>query len=306
MFKNLNPGALGVTGHQSEIIELALTYGFTGMDLNVIEFATRVRLKGLQYARRLIDSAKLKLGSFAFPFDWDSDDATFAKDLKKLPEYAQAAASAGCTRCITTVAPASDTRPYHENFEFHKRRFQEICQVLEPTGVRFGIGFQAAEYLRKDRAFQFVHDLDALTLLVNMVGAPNIGLLLDIWDIVVAGGSLDSVRKLPPEQIVAVQVADLAAAANNGEIDEKSRLLPGAEGGRIDLVTLLVYLKSAGYDGPITPRPSRGIFQSRRRDLVIKQTGEALDKIWRAAGLPIERKFVPSAATLDYSIDFGM
>jgi hypothetical protein len=148
--------------------------------------------------------------------------------------------------------------------------------------------------------------LDALTLLVNMVGAPNIGLLLDIWDIVVAGGSLDSVRKLPPEQIVAVQVADLAAAANNGEIDEKSRLLPGAEGGRIDLVTLLVYLKSAGYDGPITPRPSRGIFQSRRRDLVIKQTGEALDKIWRAAGLPIERKFVPSAATLDYSIDFGM
>jgi sugar phosphate isomerase/epimerase len=305
MFKNLNPGALGVTGHQSEIIELALTYGFGGMDLNVVEFATRARLKSVEYARRLFDSAKLKMGGFALPLELDSDDETFAKDMVKLPDYAQAAVAAGCTRCIATVAAGHDKRPYHENFEFHKRRFQEICRALEPAGVRFGVGFQAAEYLRKNLQFQFVHDLDALTLLLNMVAAPNIGLLLDIWDVVVAGGSLDSVRKLPPEQIVAVHVADLPPLAGNGEIDEKSRLLPGAEGGRIDITTLLVYLKSVGYDGPVTPRPSRGIFQSRRRDLVVKQAGEAMDKVWRAAGLPMEKRFVPSAASLDYNIDFG-
>jgi sugar phosphate isomerase/epimerase len=259
----------------------------------------------VEYARRLYDSGKMKLGSFALPLDWEADEETFAKDMKKLPDYAQAAVAAGCTRCVATVAPANDQRPYHENFEFHKRRFQEICQALEPAGVRFGVGFRAAEYLRKNQAFQFVHDLDALTLLLNMVAAPNIGLLLDIWDVVVAGGSLDSVRKLPPGQIVAVHVADLPPAAGNGEIDEKSRLLPTAEGARIDITTLLVYLKSVGYDGPITPRPSRGIFQSRRRDLVVKQAGEAMDKVWRAAGLPMEKRFVPSAASLDYNIDFG-
>ena len=104
---------------------------------------------------------------------------------------------------------------------------------------------------------------------------------------------------------MAVHVADLPPPAGNGEIDEKSRLLPGAEGGRIDITTLLVYLKSVGYDGPVTPRPSRGIFQSRRRDLVVKQAGEAMDKVWRAAGLPMEKRFVPSAASLDYNIDFG-
>ena len=237
--------------------------------------------------------------------EWDTDDETFAKDMKKLPEYAQAAVAAGCTRCIATVAPASDKRPYHENFEFHKRRFQEICQALEPAGVRFGVGFQAAEYLRKNQAFQFVHDLDALTLLLNMVAAPNIGLLLDIWDVVVAGGSLDSVHKLPPSRSWPYTWPICRRLAGNGEIDDKSRLLPGGEGGRIDITTLLVYLKSVGYDGPITPRPSRGIFQSRRRDLVVKQAGEAMDKVWRAAGLPMERRFVPSAASLDYNIDFG-
>jgi sugar phosphate isomerase/epimerase len=300
MFKNLNPNALGVTGHQSEIIELALSFGFTSIDLNVTEFATLSRLKGVPYARRLFDSAALKmglkLGAFAFPFDWESDEEQWAKDMKKLPDCAQAAVDAGCLRCVATVAPASDTRPYHENFEFHKRRFQEICRVFEPAGIRFGIGFQGAEYLRKNRPFQFIHEMDALTLLVNMVASPSIGLLLDIWDVVVSGGSLDAIRKLPTEQIVAVQVADLMSGANNGDIDEKSRLLPGTEGGRIDIPTLLVYLKSAGYDGPVTPRPSRGIFQSRRRDLIVKQTGEALDKVWRAAGLPPTARPVLAAA----------
>ena len=78
MFKNLNPSALGLSGHQSEVIELALTYGFGGMDLNMVEFATRVKLRGMPYARRLIDSAKLRLGTFALPFGLESDDETFA------------------------------------------------------------------------------------------------------------------------------------------------------------------------------------------------------------------------------------
>ena len=310
MFKNLNPGQLGVTGHQSEIIELALSFGFTSIDLNVTEFATLTRLKGVPYARRLFDSAALKmglkLGTFAFPFDWESDEEQWAKDMKKLPDHAQAAVDAGCLRCVATLAPASDTRPYHENFEFHKRRFQEICRVFEPTGIRFGIGFQGAEYLRKKPPLPIrsrngcshpagQHGrLSEHRPLAGYLGRRRIGR--------VAGRR----RKLPAEQIVAVQVADLMAAANNGDIDEKSRLLPGTEGGRIDIPTFLVYLKSVGYDGPVTPRPSRGIFQSRRRDLIVKQTGEALDKAWRAAGLPMEKRFVPSAATLDYNMDFGM
>ena len=88
-------------------------------------------------------------------------------------------------------------RPYHENFEFHRHRFHEICAALKPAGVRLAVGFQAAEYLRRNQAFQFIHDLDALTLLLNMVAAPNLGLLLDIWEVVACGGSVETVRKLP-------------------------------------------------------------------------------------------------------------
>jgi len=296
MFKNLNPSALGVSGHQSELIELALTYGFAGMDINVAEFATRVRLKGMPYARRLIDSAKIRIGTFALPLEWETDDEPFQKELKKLSEYAGYAAELGCTRATAMLLPAGDVRPYHENFEFHRHRFYDICAALKPSGIRLAIGFQAAEYLRRNRAFQFIHDLDALTLLLNMVAAPNLGLLLDTWDVVACGGSVDSIRKLPAQQIIAVQVADMPAGVPIAELDEKSRLLPGGENGRIDVAGFLAVLRAGGYDGPVTLKPSRGAFQSRRRDVIIKQTSEALDKVLRPSAPPSAARPVLAAA----------
>jgi len=76
-----------------------------------------------------------------------------------------------------------------------------------------------------------------------------------------------------------VQVADMPAAVPLAELDEKSRLLPGGENGRIDVAGFLAVLRDAGYDGPVTAKPSRSAFQSRRRDVVIKQTSEALEKV---------------------------
>jgi sugar phosphate isomerase/epimerase len=286
MFKNFSPSVLGISGHQSEIIELALTYGFAGVDLNMPEFATRVRLKGMAYARRLIDSARIRVATFPLPVEWDTDDETFENDLKKLPEYAECAAELGCTRTTAVLAPAADKRPYHENFEFHRHRFQSICAVLKPAGIRLAVGFQAAEYRRRNQAFQFIHDLDALTLLLNMVAAPNLGLLLDVWDVVACGGSVETVRQLPPNQIVAVQLAEMPAGVPFSDLDDKSRLLPGVENVRIDLVAFLAALREMGYDGPVTVKPSRTVFQSRRREVIVKQTAESLERVWRAAGLP--------------------
>jgi sugar phosphate isomerase/epimerase len=307
MFKNFNPGFLGVSGHQSELIELALTYGFSSMDWNMAEFAVRIRLKGLEYARRLIDSARLRIGTFALPIDWEADDDVFQKELNKLPECADAAAAVGCTRCTAVLAPAGDKRPYHENFEFHRRRFQEIAAALKPNGIRVALGFQAAEYLRRNQAFQFIHDIDALTLLLDMIAAPNVGLALDVWEIFACGSNLESIRKIPREQIVTVQIAELAATAQPGDLDEKSRLLPDAANGKIDVPAILKYLAEWGYDGPVTVKPSRAAFSSRRRDAVVKLTCESLERVWTAAGLPNPpRQFVASASSHDPDLDFGI
>ena len=50
MYRNLNPAALGVTGRQSELIELALTYGFKGLDLDIRSVVKRARTSGADQA----------------------------------------------------------------------------------------------------------------------------------------------------------------------------------------------------------------------------------------------------------------
>ncbi len=297
MFKNLNARALGVSGHQSEVIELALTYGFHGFDVDIVQIAGRAKAKGMPYARRLIDSAKIRLGTFPLPLDWDTDDDLFKPELAKLPEYAQVAAEIGCTRCVATVQPAGDKRPYHENFEFHRHRFSDVCEALAPAGVRLGVGFRAAENLRRSQAFQFIHDLDALSLLINMIDAPNFGLLLDVWDLHVSGGTLESVRGLKAEKIVAVQLADVPDEGKPvAELTEKSRRLPVEEGG-IGLPAYLAALAELGYDGPVALKPDRSALAGMRRDRIVRTVGEAFDQLWKSAGLTAEGKLKASAPT---------
>jgi len=287
MFKNLNAPLLGVSGHQSEIIELALTYGFRGLDLDVVEFTQRANKHGFSYALRLLESAKLLPGCFDLPIEWDVEDDAFKQGLANLPEYVQAAAEAGCTRCLAVIEPAGDKRPYHENFEFHRRRFSDVCKVLEPSGVRLGLGFRAADDLRKEWAFQFIHDLEALVLLVKMIDAANVGLLLDTWNAHFSGGSLDSIRGLSAEQIVAVRAADLPQDAPADQITEGLRYLPGPEG-RVDVTGYLRVLGELGYDGPVTPAPARKTLRGMRRDEVVRAAGRAMADVWQVAGLTPE------------------
>lgn len=285
MFRNFNASFLGISGTQSEVIELALTYGFDSLDFDVVDFANRAKLRGIDYARRLIDSAKIRVGTFQFPFSWESDEPVFRKEMQRLPEYAEAAAALGCTRCLATVAPATGVRPYHENFEFHRTRFAEICEVFQKTNTWLGIGFRAATDLRQGKAFQFIHEQDALGLLMNMVGMPNIGMVLDLWDYVVAGGDVENIRNIPVNQIVAVQIAEMPQNTPVSELKESNRLLPGANG-KPDLGAALRILHEAGYEGPVTIKPSKTATDARRRDSMARTAGVAMNRAWKAAGLP--------------------
>jgi sugar phosphate isomerase/epimerase len=284
MFKHLSASGLGISSQQSEMIELALTYGFRGIDVNINEFTARVKDHGMPYARRLIDSAKIRVGRFQLPMSIETDEESFQKDLERLATAAEAAAEIGCTQCFVTIEPANNERPYHENFELHRRRFADICRPLEPFGIRLAVGFRAAENLRKNKSFQFIHDMDALSLVVNMAGVSNCGILLDVWDLYVSGGSIDNLRGVPVDQIVAVQLADLPQDQPLEELTEADRLLPGATG-RIDLPAILALLKEKGFDGPVSIKASCRAFQSTRRDDVVKEAGAALDRVWREAGL---------------------
>jgi len=287
MFRNINFQLLGLQGSQSELIELALSFSFKSMDLNMPDFLKQAENYGLQHARRLIDSAQIPLACFRLPLQWghwDEDERSYKEGVEQLPRIGEIARELGCTRCITAVQPASDERPFQENFEFHRKRLAEIAGVLSEYGVQVGLEFTGVPELREGRAFQFINSFNGMNELAKMSGADNVGVVVDLWQIHIAGGSLDEVKDLSPDRVLAVYLSDLPVDADLESIRETARLLP-METGVIDAVAALRMLAEMGYEGPVTPRAPRRKLPGRSRDDKVRHTSERLNKIWIEAGL---------------------
>ncbi len=283
MFKNLSTTGLGISGVESELIELALTYKFAGVEPDFMELFHRAEEKGVPYARRLIDSGKLKLGTFRLPIEWN-DETRYAKDREKLEKIASRAAELGSTRAVTLVSPSSDERPYHENFEFHRRRLAEIGQVLANHQIKLGIEFNALADARAGAAFEFIHNFDELRKLAAGVGVNGVGVVIDVFSWFVGGGTMDQITSLTVDEIASVQLCDVPADVPADQLTTKNRLLPG-ETGVIDSVEIVKWLSSIGYDGPVTARPDRNRFPKTGRMQIVKMVAESLDEIWTQAGL---------------------
>ncbi len=111
MFRNLSPTALHITGRQSELIELALSYGFKGLDVDLVEFQQTVKSQDMPHARRFIDSARLKFGTFPLPWVWDEDDDVYKAGRPAVEEVLSLAADLGLSRAVVTISPANDLHP---------------------------------------------------------------------------------------------------------------------------------------------------------------------------------------------------
>jgi sugar phosphate isomerase/epimerase len=279
----LSPAALGITGRQSEIIELSLSFGFKGIDIDLADFQQTVKTYGLPHARRLLDSARLKLTSFRLPIVWDESDDVYKAGVPALEEALKLASELGLSRAMVAISPANDLRPYHENFEFHRRRLQEIGELLTAHKIQLGVEFRASAELRKDRAFQFIHTLDALVTLISMIRAANVAAVVDLFEIHASGSSFDDVKKLG-KRIASVIVADAPAEKSGADCNDDDRMLP-AENGAIDLAAVLVTLAEMDYDGPITPSVSPENSKGLKREQIVKTAGERLTQAWTTAGL---------------------
>ncbi|MHB8863459.1 MAG: sugar phosphate isomerase/epimerase family protein [Pirellulaceae bacterium] len=284
MFKNLNTAALGVTGRQSELIELALTYGFGGVDLDMGDILKRARTRGLDNARRFVASAGLRVGEFPLPLDVLAEEVAYRSGLVELSEIAEIAAALGATACTATIRPYSGDVPYHENFEMHRRRFAEIGDILAGHQIKLGLAFCAAAPERAGQGIPFIHQAETLLTLLRTVGNPHVGLTVDTWDWFVGGGSLNQLRQCPPQQIVAARFADFTAVDDTGLLTSLDRVLPG-DGGAVDGGAILRWLAEQDFAGPVTLYPHPSCFRGMTRDAIVQQASARFDALYRAAGI---------------------
>ncbi|MCP4775800.1 MAG: TIM barrel protein [Planctomycetaceae bacterium] len=288
MLKNFSPAALGINGRQSELIELALTYGFTGMDVDMHEMLRRAQRTNVEDAAKYLEAAKIEVGGFELGIDLDADEDAFTSQLGGLHPIADMAKQLGATRGYIRVPAATNRLPYHEYFDVQGTRLAQIAQVLEPRGIKLGIGFAAGKELEEDKEFAFIRNVEGYLALVNSVAGENVGMLLDTWDWVVGDGAMDQLSEVPVEKIVAVRMGSVHADAESGKETSSDRVLPEQEGG-LNHVNVIKHLDSIGFDGPVSPSASNQSYKGQTRESIVQRAQEAVDGISKEAGLTVAK-----------------
>jgi sugar phosphate isomerase/epimerase len=137
-----------------------------------------------------------------------------------------------------------------------------------------------------------VHKFDELRKLAIGVGSPNVGVVLDLWQWYAGGGSIDEIKQLTADQIVAVNLADAPADVPADQLTMQQRLLPG-ETNVVPSAEIVKWLSEIDYDGPVTARPDRTRFPKTGRVQIVRMIAESLNQVWIAAGLSVAAPLIP-------------
>jgi sugar phosphate isomerase/epimerase len=294
MFRNLSTFGLPLSGRPSELIELALSFGFDAMDIDLIAFEQQAEAFGVPHARRLMVSARLKCGVFRLPVTLSGDDDAFAADLKALPKRLELAQATEATLAVATIAPASDEHSFKDFFELHRRRLDTLGDMLDPHGISLGLTVVPEPEARAEKANQFIHSYEALLGLVAVSHA-RVGAVADAWTLHVGGEPLELIAQTPPGRLVEVRLSDAPRDVAPAELIHTQRLMPG-DTGVISMAAVLTQAKQAKFEGPVTPWADRSALAGRGRERIVKLAGDRLETAWREAGLPIvPRWFTPVA-----------
>jgi sugar phosphate isomerase/epimerase len=294
MFRNLSTIGLPLSGRASELIELALSFGFDSMDIDIVDFQQQADAFGVEHARRLMVSARLKSGLFHLPVDLGSDDETFNRDMELLPKRLDLAQATEALRAWTTIEPASDEHAFKDYFEFLRKRLDTVGELLAKRGIMLGLSIVPEAEAREGKTHQFIHTFEGLLGLVAS-SHPSIGAIVDAWALHVTGEPIEMIAKTPAGRIVEVRLSDAPRDVPVAELHLQHRLLPG-ETGVISMGAVLTQAKAAGFDGPVTPCADRSTLAGRGREKLVKLAGDRLETAWREADLPmVPRWFLPVA-----------
>lgn len=272
----LDCGSIGVKASQPEAVQYAARYGFEAVtaDSGWLASASAAEREALLARMR---EAGLAWGHAGLPVDFRRGEEEFRSGLRELPARARALEAAGASRVTTWLNPASDELTYIENFRLHARRLREVASVLGDHGCRLGLEYVGPKTSWSARRFPFIHTMREARELIAEIGRANVGLVLDSWHWYTAGETVEDLRSLRAEDIVAVDLNDAPAGRARDEQKDLERELPLATG-VIALDPFLNTLNGLGCDAPVRCEPFNAALRAMPPDQALAATAAAMRK----------------------------
>lgn len=279
---DLNPGAIGVSGSQTECIELAAKYGFESVGVNT-GYLSSLDGSGREDLAALMKAKGVVWGAAGLPVDFRKDESVFRQGLKGLPAQAKAMQQAGVDRVGTWLMPCHDDLTYVDNFRQHADRLRECVKILADHGHRFGMEYVGPKTLWTSKRHSFIHSMAETKNLIAEIGEDNVGFVLDSWHWYTAHETVDDLRTLTNKDIIACDLNDAPAGIEIDEQIDNTRELPSATG-VIDLKTFLGALIEIGYDGPVRSEPFNKPLNALDNDAACAATSKAMKKAFALVG----------------------
>ena len=242
MLRGLTRAGLGEIGKDELFIEQAARYGFQAVEADA---GSLIRTHGLEGARELLKASGVTLGSMGLPVEWRGTEEQFRSGLAALAAGAEAASALGCDVCCTYILPSTD-QPAASFAIAAVRRLKTIASVLDAYGMKFGLEFVGPHHLRTLFKNPFIYGMEDTLALIDAMGSPNAGLLLDSYHWHTNGLGPEDIEKLSAHRIAYVHVNDAKDLPIDRLLDN-DRLYPGE--GSIDLAGFLRSLRKIGYEG---------------------------------------------------------
>lgn len=285
MYASLMPDLIAIDAAPAESLRIASRAGFAGIDLRLNRFAEEIERLDPHVFAAAMDAAGLVPGYCSIaPQKMDVPEKDWRAELAAVPRRATLAREIGYRRATSVVVPGSDDLAFEANMRLHVERTREVADLLSPHGIMFGLEYVSPLTRRDPLEHEFVHDLRGMMDLLDRVDRANVGVMLDCFHWCCAGETPNDLRRLSPDQVVAVHVNDLVAGIPLEDQTVFERELPG-ETGLVDIASFLGVLGEIGYDGPITAEPTNAKWSRVSDARAAEMTFEAIDRCLRSAGV---------------------
>lgn len=267
MYRNLNPERLGIIARQSELIELVLNHHFNGLEIDMSDMVERAEGSNVDSAAAFFKSGGVEVGTFELPVNIGGSEADYRIFLGKIEEFVALCNELSATRAVVTLPPDSDQYSFQEYFEIYRERISSIAAELGKHGIRVGLALQAASDLRDTSNYEFIVKAEQLLALQSTVGN-GVGIVLDTWDWFVGGGTVEGLKALTADQIIAVRISDIPAGIELESAQSSDRDLPSPEG-QLPLDDVVAHLTEIGFEGPVTIHGGPDTFRGVKRDKTV-------------------------------------
>jgi sugar phosphate isomerase/epimerase len=143
-------------------------------------------------------------------------------------------------------------QPTEYEWDWLAGKYRGYAGMLEQYGLSLVIEYLGPHCARPRGGinYSFIDNLDAALQLVERIGCPNVGLIVDVMHWWSGGGTYEDLHKVKGLPL-AVHFFDIPHGVTRETVNDWDRVLPGE--GMIDLVRFLRILNEDGFEGDVMP-----------------------------------------------------